>query len=97
MLKRAIMVRVPFFANFEVDLFIQLVQALQPVTFLPGEYVIEKGELGDGMFFIDRGKVDVLIPQPHLKDRLVCTLKTGQFFCERALLDTECPASCSIR
>ena len=43
MLKRDVMLRVPFFANFSADLFIHIVQVLQQVTFLPGEFIIEAG------------------------------------------------------
>ena len=35
---------------------------LQPLTFLPGEFIIKAGEAGDAMYFINRGRVDVLAP-----------------------------------
>ena len=50
MLKRELMLRVPFFSNFHVDLFIQLVQRLEPETFLPGEYIIWKGHVSPAMY-----------------------------------------------
>ena len=87
MLKRSIMLRVPFFAQFHVDVFIQLVQMLEAETFLPGEYVIEAGSQTTVLYFIERGEIDIIVPREghHAGDKLAATLKVGDFFGERGL------------
>lgn len=48
----------------------------------PHEYIIRKGDVGNEMFIIGHGKVEVMVA-----DKIVAELKAGQFFGEIALLE----------
>jgi len=37
----------------------QLSQMIKPALFLPGEVIIRKGEVGDGLYFLQRGYIEV--------------------------------------
>ena len=41
---------------------IEVVKILQDVVYLPGEYVVRRGEIGHQMFFVARGVLSVLVP-----------------------------------
>jgi CRP-like cAMP-binding protein len=62
---------VPIFAEAN-DNFIQSVSTkLKPEIYLPGDYIIYKGDIGEEMFFIAEGSVDVLTPDnKHVKIKL---------------------------
>eukprot|EP00948_MAST-09A_sp_MAST-9A-sp1_P002039 g2039.t1 len=74
---------IPIFNELSARSFIRLIQRLQHVTFLPGEYIIHQSEEGDEMFFIKTGKVDVLYKDT---DKILTTLKDGAFFGQECLL-----------
>lgn len=55
---------------------------LEQSFFSPNEYIIKKGDVGDEMFIIGHGEVEVSIG-----DKVITNLKAGQFFGEIALLE----------
>jgi hypothetical protein len=55
-----IIAKVPLFQDTEIGFMRMLSLALQPVLFLPNEYVVKKGDIGSEMFFIHKGRVDVV-------------------------------------
>ncbi len=70
-----------------------MIEALSFRTYLPGEYIIVELEIGEEMFCIERGQVDVYAPTTkHLKETsheslvIIATLNEGDFFGEAALL-----------
>jgi CRP-like cAMP-binding protein len=73
---------------------LQVLEALSFRTYLPGEYIIVEFEIGEEMFCIERGQVDVYAPTTtkHLKETgheslvIIATLNEGDFFGEAALL-----------
>lgn len=62
--------------------------------FAEGQYVFHHGDVGDRFYLIARGCVQVLIPE-ETGDRVVNTLRDGDFFGELALL-RNVPRSASI-
>jgi len=52
----------------------------------PFKYLIKEGEVGECMFFLVRGIVEVLVKDDNGVDQLHCTLKEGSWFGEIALL-----------
>ncbi len=67
------------------DIFIrEIVQLLQPMVFLPGDYIIRQGEYGDCMYFLSEGDVEVLVG-----DTKVAQLGGGSPFGETALIQGE--------
>jgi len=73
--------RVPFFADLGAIAIADIVGRLRSLGYPAGAMVIRKGEVGDSMFFIVTGEVEVRIG-PRTR-----TLRDGNFFGEMALLD----------
>lgn len=48
------------FDNLPPELMQRLGNMTQAVTFLPGEYIIRKGDVGEEMYFIKKGVVEVV-------------------------------------
>ena len=58
--------------------------ATQIDTFRKGDVIVREGEKGDIFYLIESGSVDVF--KKDARDKPITTLKSGQFFGERALL-----------
>ncbi len=92
-LNKDIIEKVPIFQGANDDLVQQIVMNLRPVVYTPGDYVFRKGEVGDNMFFISRGAVEVVSDDGGT---VYATLREGNFFGEIALL-LNSPRTASIR
>lgn len=82
-LNREIIEKVPMFKGAPDELIRQIVLNLKPALFMPGDYIFRKGELGDQMYFISRGKVEIVSEDGQT---VYATLSDGAFFGEIALL-----------
>ncbi|CAD7952841.1 unnamed protein product [Amoebophrya sp. A25] len=83
----------PFFRNAPEEFIHAIVLALEETTFSPGENVIVQGEIGAEMYWILRGRCDVIDSSGV---RVVATLCENNFFGEVALL-VQTPRLCSVR
>jgi voltage-gated potassium channel len=81
--------RVPFFADVGAIAIADIVGRLRSRSYPAGAMVIRKGEVGDAMFFIVTGEVEVRIG-PRTRP-----LRAGAFFGEMALLDRK-PRSADV-
>jgi len=81
-LKKEIVEKIPLFQGAEKDFIAEIAVNLQPVIFMPGDYVFKAGDIGREMFFIVKGEVLVLNAE---EDRLITKLTEGNFFGEVAL------------
>jgi len=75
--------KVPFFVHAQENLLKDLVMSLQPTVYLPGSYVIKKGETGSCMYIISSGQVDVVSED---ESTVYATLREGSFVGEMALV-----------
>jgi glucose-6-phosphate 1-dehydrogenase len=89
---RDVLVKVPLFETCNAVFLHSLSLMLKPDVFAPGDYIIRKGDTGSEMFFIVRGEVEALTDG----DKVVGTLREGDFFGEIALLLSQ-PRTASIR
>ena len=92
-LNRDILQKVPLFRGASNDFIKAIALEMRPIILMPGDYVVRAGELGEEMYFISRGTVEVV----SADDKVVyATLTTGDFFGEIALLLRE-PRMASVR
>jgi hypothetical protein len=81
-LNREILEKVPFFKDADEVFIREIVTELRPLTFVPGDYIVRKGEYGDRMYFISSGAVDVIREEPTV----LATLRSGSPFGEMSLI-----------
>lgn len=81
---------VEIFMGLPMELLHAFSSRLKITTFRPGSTIIQKGDHGDSMFVIARGKVKV-----HDGNHIVAITETGNFFGEFSLLDAG-PRSMSV-
>lgn len=74
---------VPFFAAAEDALLRFLVSELFPRTFIPGDTIMQCGQLGHEMFLIERGILKIMSADKKIQ---YATLEKGDYFGEAALL-----------
>ncbi|MEH6549841.1 MAG: ion transporter [Pseudomonadales bacterium] len=59
-LAKDVLEKVPLFRHCSPFLRNTLLNALQPVTYAPGNYLAREGEVGKNLYFINRGQVEIL-------------------------------------
>lgn len=89
----ALIDRVPFFRNASNELLRDLIPRLDSRNFAKDEILIHEGDVGDEMYFLTKGQVEVLKGEPP---RRVTVLREGSFFGELALL-RDTPRATTVR
>ncbi|MFM8538843.1 MAG: cyclic nucleotide-binding domain-containing protein [Planctomycetaceae bacterium] len=89
----ALIEQVPFFRNASSEFLRDLIPRLDARTFAPGEVLVHEGDVGDEMYFLTRGRVEVLRGLPP--ERLT-SLTPGSFFGELAILK-DAPRAATVR
>ncbi len=59
-LNKDIIEKVPIFSGASDEFIKEIILSLEPVVFTPGDNIVRAGEVGDDMYFIGSGTVDVL-------------------------------------
>lgn len=77
--------RVPLFASLPPPLLASLAKQLYVERYRAGDAIIEQGDIGDKMYIIQRGQVDVLATDPTGVQRRLAVLEEGDHFGEIAL------------
>jgi len=83
-LNRDILRKVALFKDADEVFVHAVIGRLDPMVFLPGDFIIRQGEPGSCMYFLSRGDVEVLI-----NGETVARLPEGSAFGETALLQGE--------
>jgi glucose-6-phosphate 1-dehydrogenase len=89
---RGVLAKVPLFKDTDPILLGNLAMMLKPVVYSKGDTIINKGDVGDEMYFICRGQVEVL----DGGGKVLNTLNEGSYFGELSLLFAK-PRTASIR
>lgn len=84
--------KVELFQGASLALIQDIILHLEPLVFIPGDCIFQEGEIGDEMFFINRGKVNVVSEPEH---ETVAVLKEGEVFGEIALFYSQ-PRTASV-
>ena len=82
-LNREIIQKVPLFRTASEEFIRAIALEMQPVIFLPGDYIVRAGDLGEEMYFISQGAVEIVSADEKV---VYATLQPGQFFGEMALI-----------
>ncbi|XP_037081764.1 potassium/sodium hyperpolarization-activated cyclic nucleotide-gated channel 2-like isoform X2 [Pollicipes pollicipes] len=78
---RALVASVPFFANADPQFVTDVVTKLAYEVFQPGDIIIKEGTIGNKMYFIQEGIVDIII-----NGEVATSLSDGSYFGEICLL-----------
>ena len=89
----ALIEQVPFFKHAGSDFLRDVIPRLDARQFAPGETLVHEGDVGDEMYFLTKGQVEVVRGEPA--ERLAI-LREGSFFGELAIL-TDAARAATIR
>ncbi|XP_068215106.1 potassium/sodium hyperpolarization-activated cyclic nucleotide-gated channel 2 isoform X6 [Palaemon carinicauda] len=89
---RSLVASVPFFANADPGFVSEVVTKLKYEVFLPGDIIIKEGTIGNKMFFIQEGIVDIVMSNGEV----ATSLSDGSYFGEICLL-TNARRTASVR
>ena len=84
---------IPLFESLSSFELKRVASCLKQEFYSPGEMIISKGEVGDKMFIISNGAVDLL----NEKREITKTLKSGQFFGEVTLMMDDIRQGCHVQ
>ncbi len=87
--------RVPLFADLPPEALAAIANRLELERFAPGDVIIRQGDLGDKLYLIDRGQVEVTAEHGAGAEQHLNTLHEGDYFGEIALL-LEIPRTASV-
>jgi serine phosphatase RsbU (regulator of sigma subunit) len=90
-----ILLKIPAFRGMDKDFLNDLVNQLEEETYPAGATVIREGAIGDSLYIIARGSVNIYKSLKEKEDMLINTLKRNQYFGEIALIDN-LPRSASV-
>jgi Cyclic nucleotide-binding domain/Ion transport protein len=93
LLNRSIIEKVPLFKGADQTLVREVIFKLKPCIYIPGDSICVAGEIGDKMYFINKGSVEVTSQDGK---HVYAMLKEGDFFGEVALLMKQ-PRNATIR
>jgi len=89
----ALIEQVPFFRNAGSEFLRDIIPRLDAREFEPGDVLVHEGDVGDEMYFLTKGQVEVL---QGAGPRPVAVLREGSFFGELAIL-RDAPRAATIR
>ena len=88
---KAMIEKVPIFEGAGDALVEELLMHLKPAIFTPGDYVFRSGDVGDCMYFVNSGRVEVVSSDGNT---VFATLSPGSYFGEMALLLNQPRTAC---
>ncbi|WP_413290158.1 cyclic nucleotide-binding domain-containing protein [Bdellovibrio sp. HCB337] len=83
-INKPILEKVPFLKDASADLIEDLMHQLEVRICVPGERIFRKGDMGDAMYFVHKGDIQIVDDDGNA----IATLGEGAFFGEMALLSS---------
>lgn len=87
---------VPLFAQLDPEHLASLARRLHVERFAAGDEIIHQGDVGDKLFIVNRGQVEVVASGPMDQARPLAVLREGDYFGEMALLQ-DIPRTATVR
>lgn len=84
----------PFFQDCGKDFLTEIILRLKAQTLSPGDYLYEAGELGDSMYFLTKGSLEMVA---HEQLGLICQVEEGSYVGESCVLGLTDQRQVSIR
>lgn len=78
---------IPIFGDMNNRELERIIQAVQPVGYLAGDYVFRQGETGNGMYILERGLVEVRSEAENGLEVILAALGPGEVLGEMSLID----------
>ncbi len=91
-LKKDVIEKIPLFNESSEEFIREIALHLKPIVITPGDYLLQKGEIGTDMYFVVKGELDVITENLDT----ISTLSEGDFFGEIALF-RNIPRTATIR
>lgn len=79
--------RVPFFEMLRTEQLSQVALLLDEIGWVAGEVVFFKGDPGEEMYIINRGRIGISLHEDYVAHNFVAELGAGECFGEMGLLD----------
>ncbi|HLH26421.1 MAG TPA: ABC transporter transmembrane domain-containing protein [Chloroflexota bacterium] len=87
--------RVPLFADLPPEALAAIASRLELERYAPGDTIIRQGDLGDKLYLVDRGQVEVTVNNGPMGEQRLNSLHEGDYFGEIALL-LDIPRTASV-
>ena len=87
--KREILAESPLFDNLLPPELSMLAELFNERSYSAGEIIFHEGDIGDSMYVIAEGELDVLPKNPAGEHHVIASLAAPQFFGEMSLIDKE--------
>lgn len=84
-INRSIIEKIPFLKGADQELIEELMNQLKPRVYIPGEKIFKIDDVGDALYFIHQGEVEIL----NRENNKLATLQDGAFFGEMALISDQ--------
>jgi ATP-binding cassette subfamily B protein len=88
--------RVPLFADLPLEALAAITSRLEIERYAPGDTIIRQGDVGDKLYLIDRGQVEISAHDGASPEQHLNTLHEGDYFGEIALL-LDIPRTATVR
>lgn len=79
----------PLFANLNEDEMEMIAELCKEKNFKKNEIIFSEGDVGDALYIVNSGKVDVLRGDPQSTPKVIASINEGDFFGEMSLIDKE--------
>ena len=79
--------KIPIFAELEKSDVDRLETSLIEREYSPGQTIFKKGDKGDSLYIIKKGRVKVAITSSKCEEAILVTLGAGEILCELSFID----------
>ena len=79
----------PLFANLNEDEMEMIAELCKEKIIEPGKIIFQEGDIGDSLYIVDDGQVEILRNDPNGESKAIATINKGDFFGEMSLIDKD--------